>query len=198
MEDGRPRLSSSTPPASSPSLILARILSIAGHPFVLIPLTVAFATRNWVWTAIVAAGTILPLLAIILRNVRRGVWSDHDVSRHEQRGGLYRVALPLVVLSTVLLYFLDAGPQMLRSFAAAAVMLLLGVLGNRFLKISMHMMTAAFCGVMIAWLYPLATFAIVPFVAAIAWSRRKLERHTWAEVAVGLAIGAGTALVAVL
>lgn len=194
MEDGRPRLSSSTTLA----LAVARILSIAGHPFVLIPLTVAVATRNWVWTAIVAACTILPLFAIVLRNVRRGIWSDHDVSRREQRGGLYRVALPLVAFSAVLLYFLDAGPRMMRSFGAAALMLLLGVLGNRFLKISMHMMTAAFCGVMIAWLYPVATFAIVPFVAAIAWSRRKLERHTWAEVGVGLAIGAGAALLAVL
>jgi hypothetical protein len=188
MEDGRPRLSSST--------TLARVISIAGHPFILIPLMIAILTRNWVWTAAVAAGTSLPLLVITLRNVRRGVWSDHDVSRRDQRGGLYRVALPLVVLCAVLLYFLDAGPGMMRGFAAGAVMLLLGVLGNRFLKISMHMMTAAFCGLTIAWLYPATTFVIVPFVAAIAWSRRKLERHTWAEVAVGLAIGAGAALIA--
>jgi hypothetical protein len=190
MEDGRPRLSSST--------TLARIVSIAGHPFVLIPLMIAVATRNWVWTAVVAAATILPLFVIVLRNVRRGVWSDHDVSRREQRGGLYRVALPLVALTAVLLYFLDAGPGMMRGFAAGAAMLLLGVLGNRFLKISMHMMCAAFCAVTIARLYPATTFAIVPFVAAIAWSRHKLERHTWTEVAVGLGIGAGAALVAML
>jgi len=188
MEDGRPRLSSST--------ALARVISIAGHPFILIPLMIAILTRNWVWTAVVAAGTSLPLLVITLRNVRRGVWSDHDVSRRDQRGGLYKVALPLVILCAVLLYYLDAGPRMMRGFAAGAVMLLLGVLGNRFLKISMHMMTAAFCGVAIASLYPATTFVIVPLVAAIAWSRHKLERHTWAEVAVGLAIGAGAALIA--
>ena len=188
MEDGRPRLSSST--------TLARFISIAGHPFILIPLMIAILTRNWVWTAIVAAVTILPLFFIVLRNVRRGVWSDHDVSRREQRGGLYRVALPLVVASAVLLYFLDAGPGMMRGFAAVAVMLLVGALGNRFLKISMHMMAAAFCGVTIAWIHPVTTLVIVPFVAAIAWSRRKLDRHTWAEVAVGLAIGAAAAVLA--
>lgn len=190
MEDGRSRLSSST--------TLARVISIAGHPFILIPLMIAILTRNWVWTAAVAAGTSLPLLVITLRNVRRGVWSDHDVSRRDQRGGLYRVALPLVILSAALLYSLDAGPGMMRGFAAAALMLLLGVLGNRFLKISMHMMTAAFCGVTIARLYPPTALVIIPLVAAIAWSRRKLERHTWAEVAVGLAIGAGAALLAMV
>lgn len=186
MEDRPPRLSS--------SIALARGLSIAGHPFVLLPLMVAIATRNWVWTAILAACTILPLFAVTLRNVRRGFWSDHDVSRRDQRTGLYRAIFPLVALSAVVLYFLGAGPQMMRGFAAAAVMMALGILGNRWLKISMHMMAAAYCGVTIAWLYPAAIWAIVPFVAAVAWSRHKLSRHTWAEIAVGLAIGTAAAL----
>lgn len=190
MEDGRPRLSS--------TITLARALSIAGHPFLLIPLLVALASRNWKWTAIAAAGTVLPLLAITLRNVRRGVWSDHDVSHRHQRGGLYRVALPLVALTTVLAYFLDAGPAFLRGFAAGLAMLTVGAIGNRFLKISLHTMCAAYFAVVVAKIFPLATPAIVAFVAAICWSRRKLERHTWAEIAVGLVIGSGAALLAVV
>jgi hypothetical protein len=188
MEDGRPRLSSTT--------YLARALSVIGHPFLLIPLMVAAATRNWIPTAIVGAITILPLFVIILRNVRRGVWSDHDVSSREQRGGLYRVALPLLAISALLLWWMDASPRMMRGFTAAAVMLAIGLLGNRFLKISLHMMMAAFCGVVIAQLYPRSVYAIVPFVAAIGWSRWKLERHTWAEIFVGIAIGAGAAWLA--
>jgi hypothetical protein len=188
MEDGRPRLSSST--------ALARAISVAGHPFLLIPLMVAIATRNWIPTAVVGAVTILPMLVITLRNVRRGVWSDHDVSRREQRGGLYRVALPLIAVSALILWQMDASPRMMRGFAAAAVMLVLGLIGNRFLKISMHMMAAAFFAVTTIRIYPISAFAIVPFVAAIAWSRRKLERHTWLEIFVGLAIGAAAAFAA--
>jgi hypothetical protein len=184
MEDGRSRLSSTT---------FARYLSIAGHPFLLIPLMVAAASRNWTWTALVAAGTILPILVITIRNVRRGVWSDHDVSRREQRGGLYRVALPLVAVSALLAWALGAH-GMMRGFAAAGVMLALGLLGSRFLKISMHMMAAAYCAVVIIRIWPLSAIAIVPFVAAIAWSRRKLNRHTWPEIAVGLAIGTAAGL----
>jgi membrane-associated phospholipid phosphatase len=186
MEDRPPRLSSST--------LLARILSIAGHPLVLLPLLVAVATRNRVWTAILVVCTILPFFAVTLRNVRRGLWSDHDVSRRDQRVGLYRVAFPLFALSAVVIYFLDAGPQMMRGFGAAAVMMGLGIFGNRWLKISMHMMTAACCAVVIGWLYPISLWAAVPFVAAVAWSRHKLGRHTWAEIAVGLAIGAAAGL----
>jgi hypothetical protein len=57
-------------------------------------------------------------------------------------------------------------------------------------------MMAAFCGVIIAQLYPHSVYAIVPFVFAIGWSRWKLERHTWAEIFVGVAIGAGAAWLA--
>lgn len=187
MEDRPPRLSSTT---------FARFLSIAGHPFILIPVMVAAATRNWIPTAVVAAATILPMFVLTLRNVRRGVWSDHDVSRREQRGGLYRAAFPLIALSALLLWMLDANPRMMRGFAAAAVMLAAGLLGNRFLKISLHMMTAAFAAVTIIRLYPNTVYAIVPFVAAIAWSRRKLDRHTWAEIVVGIGIGGAAAWVA--
>jgi hypothetical protein len=189
MEDRPSRLSSTT---------LARVLSIAGHPFVLVPLTVAAATRNWIWTSVVAAGTILPLLVITLRNVRRGVWSDPDVSRREQRGGLYRAAFPLLALSCLMLWLLGAGPRMMRGFGGAAAMLALGLLGNRFLKISLHLMAAAYCSVTIAWLYPDTLYAILPFLAALAWSRHKLQRHTWAEIAVGLAIGTGSGMFAAM
>jgi hypothetical protein len=182
MEDRHPRLSS--------TILLARVLSIAGHPFVVVPLTIAAATRNWVWTAAISAGMVLPLLVITLRNVRPGLWSDPDVSRQEQRSGLYRAGLPLLAATTLLLYFLDAGPRMMRGLAAAAAMLLLGVLGNRWLKISLHLMIAAYCTVLIGDLYPRTLWWTLPLLAALGWSRRKLNRHTWAEVAVGTAIGA--------
>lgn len=178
------------------SIAFARGLSIAGHPFLLIPLMLAVATRNWVWTAVIGAGMILPMLAITLRNVRRGDWSDHDVSRRDQRLGLYRIAFPLLAISAALLWWTGAGPRMMRGIAAAAVMLALGSLGNRFLKISLHMMCAAYCAVVIVHLHPWSAWFIVPFVAAIAWSRRKLERHTWAEIVVGLAIGTAAAVFA--
>jgi hypothetical protein len=190
MEDRHPRLSS--------TILLARVLSIAGHPFVVVPLMIAAATRNWVWTAAVCAGMVLPLLVITLWNVRRGLWSDPDVSRKDQRSGLYRAGLPLLAATALILYLLDAGPRMMRGITAVAVMLTLGVLGNRWLKISLHLMIAAYCTVVIGDLYPSTLWATVPLLAALGWSRRKLERHTWAEVAVGTVIGALAAWWAIL
>jgi hypothetical protein len=190
MEDGRPRLSSTT--------ALARALSVAGHPFVVLPLTVALLTRSLFWTAVVSASTTIPLLVIIARKVRRGTWSDFDVSRHEQRSGLYYVGIPLILLSAVILYLLGAGPELMRGISAGAAMFIAGLLGNRFLKISMHMMCAAFCAVSLGNAYPSSAVAVLPCVAAIAWSRRHLQRHTWTEIAVGLLIGTVAGAAAVL
>lgn len=183
MEDGRSRLSS--------TILVARVVSIAGHPFLLIPLTVAAATRSARWTAVVAAATVLPLTAVVLRNVRSGRWSDFDVSRHDQRRGLYRAAAPLLLACTAILRLLGATPMMLRATAAAAAMFLCGYLLNRWLKVSLHLMCAAFCAVLLGYAWTWIA------VAAIGWSRRKLERHTMPEIVVGLVLGAGAGCAAV-
>jgi hypothetical protein len=182
MEDGRPRLSSTS--------ALARALSVLGHPFILLPLTIAALTRSLFWTTVIAATTTVPLLAIIARKVRRGAWSDFDVSRHEQRSGLYYAGIPLIAFCALLLYFLGASPEMMRGIAAGSLMFLAGLLGNRFLKISMHMMFAAFSTITLARTYPSSLYGTLPFLTAIAWSRRHLDRHTWTEIAVGTLIGA--------
>jgi len=170
---------------------LARAISVVGHPFILIPLTVAAASRSLLWGAVIAASTTVPLGAIILRNVRSGKWSDVDVSRHDQRSGLYRAGLPFILLAAVILYFLGASPGMLRGLAAAAVIFTVGLVGNRWLKISMHMMFAGFCAVAISRSFPAVATVVAAgvFLAALAWSRRYLDRHTWTEIAVGVVIG---------
>lgn len=192
MEDRQLRLSSTTL-----STWLARALSIAGHPLAVIPLTIAATTRNWLWTALVAATTTLPLVLLISRNVRRGRWSDFDVSRRDQRLGLYRAGIPLLLLAAALLLLAGASPRMLRALLAAALLLASGALGHRFLKISMHMMFAAFCAVILVRFHPGTAAAVVAFLLLVGWSRLHLGRHTRTEVAVGTLLGAAAGALAV-
>jgi hypothetical protein len=179
-------------------LPLARALSIAGHPFLLTPLTIAIATHNWLWTAVVAACTTLPLTVITWRKVRRGTWSDFDVSRRDQRTSLYAVAAPLLAVTFGLLWWLGASPRLLRGVGAGALMLIPAVAGNRILKTSLHMMFGAFCAVHIARAYPLSLAISIPFLAALAWSRHALGRHTWVEIGVGVVLGVGAGVIAVI
>ncbi|HEX6097755.1 MAG TPA: hypothetical protein VF432_15620 [Thermoanaerobaculia bacterium] len=170
-------------------LRVARILSAVLHPFVIAPVTLALATRNWRWAAALAATMVLPLTLVLIRRTRRGAWTDLDVSRREQRPGLYYAAIPLLALAIFVFWRMGAPPRLLRSFVAVAFLFAAGLIGNRFLKISLHMMIGAFCLVAIAYGSPASLFLTVPLAGALAWSRWRLERHTPAEIAVGLLLG---------
>ena len=177
-------------------LRIARILSVALHPFVVAPVTVALTTRNWRWAAILAAVMILPLTALLVRRTRRGQWTDFDVSRREQRPALYYAAIPLLAITFLVLWQMGASPGFLRSFIAVGFLFAAGLIGNRFLKISLHMMIGAFCAVVLARLYPASLFLTSPLLASLAWSRWRLERHTPAEITVGLLLGAAAGMYA--
>jgi hypothetical protein len=180
---------SPAPPPAAPLRRLASFLSTAGHPFVLVPLTIFSVTRSWLWTAVVASTTTLPMLFVLLRKVRKGDWSDHDVSRHEERGGFYYVAFPLMACAALAFHLLDAPAGMMRGLLAGVAMLAVGFAANRWLKVSVHMLFGAFCCVLLARQFPATIPILAAFLPSLAWSRRYLDRHTWAEIAVGLVTG---------
>lgn len=167
----------------------ARILSVVLHPFVVGPVTVALATRNWKLAAVIAGAIVLPLTILLLHRTRRGEWSDFDVSQRHQRPGLYYVGIPCLALAALLAWWLGAPPRFLRSFLAIGTVFTAGLLGNRFLKTSLHMMVGAFCAAVLGRIYPTSPFLTAPLLAALAWSRWKLQRHTPAEIAMGLVLG---------
>jgi hypothetical protein len=171
------------------SVFIAQTLSLAGHPFFTIPLTVAVLARSWRYAAVIAVTTTLPIALIIARNVRRGTWSDADVSRRDQRSSLYYAMVPVLLVSGIALHLTGASPRMMAGVLAAAIMLIAGLLANRFLKVSMHLMFDAYCAINLAAVFPRLIPLFVLALAAVAWSRRKLDRHTWAELAVGTVIG---------
>lgn len=172
----------------------ARVLSIAGHPLLLTPLTVAFVTRSLRWTVLIGAATILPVTALILWNMHRGVWSDFDVSRRDQRSGLYWFALPLLALAALLL---PAPPWFQRSMLALVAVLVIALALDRLLKTSLHLLFAAFSTVVMAGADVRSLALMLPLSAALAWSRWHLGHHTPAELALGSALGAAAGIVTV-
>jgi hypothetical protein len=170
---------------------LARLISIAAHPFVLSPLTVALASRNWRWTLIVAASTILPIVAVILWKMHQGVWSDFDVSDRQQRSSLYWYAIPIFL---AVYFFLPAHPDFRRSVLALVAALLVALALSRFLKTSLHLLCAALCAVVLWQAYPWSALVMAAVLAALAWSRWILKHHTPAEIATGTLLGLGAGI----
>ena len=85
-------------------------------------------------SALLAAATVLPLLVITLRNVRRGTWTNFDVSDRGQRGGLYYAAVPLTLLGAGVMYAVGAPPAMVRGTLIVGGLLLAALLLSPFLK----------------------------------------------------------------
>ncbi|HEY0141556.1 MAG TPA: hypothetical protein VGF48_11725 [Thermoanaerobaculia bacterium] len=173
-------------------LFTARALSVGLHPFVLTPLVVALTSRSWPQTILIAGLTTIPLLILIRRNVRRGTWTDTDVSHRGQRKSLYYAAAPLLLLTGLVLYAIGASANLLRGFFAATAMIVTGFLLMPLLKVSLHMTFAGFSAMILldrSGFAPPPLGVAILLVLALAWSRRTLDRHTWAEIATGIVIG---------
>ena len=176
-------------------------MSIAGHPFVTALVLAGTgdarepagaAARR---VAVVALLFVLPLALLIARQVRRGAWSTVDASRPQERPALFLVGG--AGLLALLGYFAltRPGSPAVRGTAAVVAMVLLCAALTPWIKLSLHMAAAALAaavllgrGSPLGWLFGAA-------LPILGWSRVALGRHRWAEVALGLLIGACTGIV---
>ncbi len=180
---------------------LARWVSIAAHPFVVVLLLVgavearrgpAAAARS---VTTVALLFVLPVAVLIVRQTRRGAWSTVDASDPRERPLLYLVgAAGLVALFGYLLLTQPATP-LLRGAAGTLGMLAVCAAATPWVKVSLHVAVAALAaaillgrGIPPGWLLA----AVVP---VLAWARVEMGRHRWIEVVLGLVVGAAAGVV---
>lgn len=175
-------------------------VSVLGHPFVLVPVLVAIVAsqslpprRAAAVVAFVVAGSILPMLWLMVRRVRSGAWSNHDVSVREQRKGMYPVALALVTATVLLLLLFDPAGPVLRGTVAVLALIAAASILNLWLKVSLHTAFACFTAVCLSSTSSALGVCAGLVALAVAWSRVELRHHTLAEVAGGLLLGATVA-----
>jgi membrane-associated phospholipid phosphatase len=181
----------------------ARWLSIVAHPFVMIGVMVgtAAAARQTAGealrsVAIVVLFTVVPLLVLMIRNVRSGAWENPDASNPPERPTLYLVGV--LALVGLLAYLSVFGP---RAFLVRGVVATLGMFAacafaTRWIKISLHMAFGALAASALALMGSVVGYALILVLPALAWARLTLKRHTPLEVALGTVAGtvAGAAI----
>lgn len=181
-------------------ITLARWLSIFAHPFVMVGVMVAGAALRIRppgeaigSVAMVGAFTILPLLVLMVRQVRRGVWQTADASHKAERRTLYAVGgiVALALLSFLLLFRSES--FLIRGTAGILAMLAVCALVTRWIKVSLHMAFAALATTTLILIGSSTGWFLLPLVPALAWSRLTLGRHTLREVLLGLMIGVAAA-----
>lgn len=177
-------------------ILFARIISIIASPLVVaVPVSYAlvFKTSNNVFYAIV--WTVVSLLfaatvgLFVLFGVKKGMFSDFDISIKEERKPIFIFSAIASVLYLFIILLLH-GPKILMVTLGA---LLFGVLidsfVNRKIKASIHLAVYSAFAAVLSVLYGGIFWVFVLLIPLVAWSRIKLKRHTLTETIVGTILG---------
>ncbi len=180
--------------------MIARAVSIIGHPAVVMPVAVlwaatrqdadAGAARSALW----AAGAVIALVLVYsIVQVRAGRWAHVDASVPAERVHLNLLLAGALAAATAGLWHTGANDAVVAGAALSAAIVVIALAARRALKLSLH---CAFAGYATALLWPsLAPMLLLAgLTAAVAWSRLALRRHTRAEVVAGLVVGGAAGL----
>lgn len=174
----------------------ARWVSVVGHPFILMPLLTGIiayhvlpAEQALIAEFVALGVVIIPAGLLTLYRVRRGMWSDLDVSQQQQRKQFYSLLLPLLVVIVVISSFADVPHTLPLGAAAIGLLVASAYLLNTRIKVSLHTGFAMFVALTLYLINTWVGVGALLLAMLVAWSRVVLRRHTVAEVLVGAFLG---------
>ncbi|MFD2936805.1 phosphatase PAP2 family protein [Spirosoma flavum] len=134
-------------------------------------------------------GVVVPIAWHNYQQVKKGQYTNFDVSNQKQRAQFYPILIGLVSLMTGLLLATDQ-PRPFCYGTGCVLLLLVSSYGvNRYIKASLHTALAFFLTWAIAISNQPLGLAMGIFSILIAASRLVLARHTLTEILVGALIG---------
>ncbi len=177
---------------------LAEFLSFGFHPtifFLIMPFLIVYKyTQNhfsaFLWQ-IFSATFVAAAIAIVLVGRKKGIFSDCDISKKDERYEFYAFILFFSMIYIGSAVFLRGlvFPMTLIAIGITCGIVLFDIL-NRYIKASNHVAVAAAFTTTIGLLYGVgfffATFWIVP---SLAWARLVLKKHTKSEAIAGGILG---------
>lgn len=169
---------------------IARLVSIAGHPAVLMPIAGMIAARGIdVGTAlIVSVACAFVVVGYSFYKTRRGDWVHIDASVPAERAQLNsRVGLGLLVAAGLLAFTgLHVGfPAVV---GLSGLIVLVAHLLRGLAKLSLHVAFAVFSTVLV-WPNHVAAVGLAVMAVAVGWSRIALRRHVAADIMLGAVAG---------
>ena len=176
--------------------VVARWVSIVGHPFAMTIVMVLGATLHFSTPRealrpllLVTLIALLPVAVLMVRQVRKGSWTNVDASNREERPLLFAVGIVALaaLLGTVLVF--RPGSFLIRGVAGVLMMLAVCAVATRWVKVSLHMAFGALATTTLLSLGSPAGWALLAVMPGLAWSRWALKRHGSAEIAIGLLVG---------
>jgi hypothetical protein len=171
---------------------LARIISILGHPLLVLPVAVALHDGDPRTLMTTLAGFAL-FAALVLSwswlQVRRGRWTHIDASQSAERRSLNRTLLIAIAIGALLAWRGLPTPELALALALSAGIVAVAMLSARGCKLSLHVAFALYAAGLLLPLGPAAVIAGCAFAATVAWSRLYLSRHRPRDIVAGATAG---------
>jgi hypothetical protein len=175
---------------------IARWVSIVAHPFVMgmvavFGMALHFGTprealRTLLLFVLIA---LLPIGVLMVRQVRRGSWTNVDASNRAERPLLFAVSIvAFALLLGVALVFRPAS-SLIRGAIGVLLMLAVCAAATRWVKVSLHMAFGALSTTTLLFVGSPVGWVLLAVMPVLAWSRLALKRHSSSEVAIGLLVG---------
>lgn len=171
---------------------LARILSFIFNPlFLLLPipyLLVIRETGDIIYALKWSVFTLLFILCIglfVLISVRKGYFTDLDVSKREQRPQLFLFVSLVAIIYFVSLFFLQGPIALFIALGGIFLSILIFTFLNTRIKASIHSASVAAFATAMVLLYGRDFLVLLLLIPLIGWARVRINRHTKREVYVG-------------
>lgn len=136
-------------------IAVARYVSIIGHPFafilllILLPLWVRGQLSALRVATIVGVAGLLPLGLFMRHRHATGKWATVDASDRADRPVAYLAAFAVLLPMSLYFHFVERSPALFRGGLVVALMLAVGAVLNRWIKLSGHMAFAGFSAVIL-------------------------------------------------
>jgi hypothetical protein len=138
---------------------------------------------------LVTGVALVPIAALMVRQVRTGSWTNVDASNRAERPLLYAVGVValLVLLGAALVF--RPGSFLIRGAIGVLIMFAVCAVATKWVKVSLHMAFGAVATTTLMSLGSPLGWVLLAVMPALAWSRLALNRHRPAEVVVGVLVG---------
>lgn len=175
---------------------LAKLLSFLGHPLLLGTLYVVLMSfknlsNETAWKVSLLTVGFIPLPIIIhnLKKLKKGEYTNFDVSDQKQRKGFYPFAISLFTLLMILFYLFGFPWSVTVNTLNFLVMMLIMAFINLKTKASLHAGISFYVSISLISLS--LWIGILFFLLALGttWSRLILDRHTVQELTIGMGMG---------
>ncbi len=177
-------------------LKLAQWISVIGHPFLLMPVLTGIIAYSLLPPSqafiaeLVALGiVIVPAGLYTVVRVRRGTWSDLDVSNPTERNHFYEILLPLLLVLTFIAWLADVPRSIPLGTFSISILVATAYILNKWTKVSLHTGFGVFVGLTLFLIAPVLGIVASVLAALVAWSRVALGRHSRREVLWGGLLG---------